>query len=552
LLEETASGGNWSPGSGAQSDPEARQRRWRFTSRLPLTPRTGSLALWRIMNLPSRLTFSLTCALAAAASVAQAELKLPPMFSDNMVLQREQPVRIWGWDNDGVPVVVKFRGQTVKTTTANLAWQLALKPLKPGGPDTLTISTPTQTITYTNVLVGDVWVCSGQSNMEWPLKSAFNPEPDLASATNSRIRLFKVPKSRTDTPTSVIKSAWEVCTPQGAEGFSAVGYYFGRDLERDLNVPIGLIGTYWGGTPAESWMSRDALEINPRYVKEILEPSSAAVTNWKKSLEAWQKEKAEAEKAGTAFNKRAPGQPWGGFELYNGMIAPLLPFTIKGAIWYQGESNSGRAEQYRTLFADMIRNWRRDWGQGDFPFLLVQLAPFKDIQSQPGESSWAELREAQLLATQVLPKVGMAVITDVGEEKDIHPRKKQPVGARLALAARSLGHGQKVAYSGPVYRSSKTDGNRIVLRFDHVGKGLEARDGELKGFAVCGEDRKWVWAKAEILLDNTIAVSSPEVAQPVAVRFGWADFPVVNLWNKDGLPATPFRTDDFPLTTVAK
>ena len=200
----------------------------------------------------------------------------------------------------------------------------------------------------------------------------------------------------------------------------------------------------------------------------------------------------------------------------------------------------------------MIRNWRRDWGQGDFPFLCAQLAPFMAIRDQPGESTWAELREAQLLATQVLPKVGMAVITDVGEEKDIHPRKKQPVGARLALAARAIGSGEKLAYSGPVYRSLKVDGSRIVLRFDHVGKGLEARDGELKGFALCGEDRKWVWAKAEILPDNTIAVSSPDVAQPAAVRFGWADFPVVNLWNQDGLPATPFRTDDLPLTTMAK
>ena len=200
----------------------------------------------------------------------------------------------------------------------------------------------------------------------------------------------------------------------------------------------------------------------------------------------------------------------------------------------------------------MIRNWRRDWGQGDFPFLLVQLAPFKDIKPQPGESDWAELREAQLLATQVLPNVGMAVITDVGEEKDIHPRKKQPVGARLALAARALAHRQKLAYSGPVYRSLKIEGNRAVLRFDHAGKGLEARDGELKGFAICGEDRKWVWGKAEILSSDTLAVSSPEVPQPVAVRYGWADYPVVNLWNKDGLPATPFRTDNFPMITAPK
>jgi sialate O-acetylesterase len=498
------------------------------------------------------LRASLLLATLALASAARAELKVAPLFSDHMVLQRETPVRVWGWDDDGTPVVVKFRGHTVKTRTANLAWEVNLRALKPGGPDTLTISTPNQTVTFTNVLVGDVWVCSGQSNMEWPLKNAFNPADDIASATNDRIRFYLVPKNRTDTPTSVIKSAWQTCSPQSAEGFSAVGYYFGRDLQRDLKVPIGLIGTYWGGTPAESWMSRPALEINPRYQTEILDAQTTASANYRKAQEAWQKERSEAQTAGRAFNRAAPRQPWGGFELYNGMIAPLLPYTIKGAIWYQGESNAGRAEQYRTLFADMIRNWRRDWGQGDFPFLLVQLAPFKDYVPQPGESDWAELREAQLLATQVLPKVGQAVITDVGEEKDIHPRKKQPVGERLALAARALGNGHKITYSGPVYRSHKVEGSRVVLRFDHVGKGLVAREGELKGFAICGEDRRWVWAQAVILPDNTIAVSSPEVPQPVAVRYGWAAFPVVNLWNADGLPATPFRTDDFPLTTAPK
>lgn len=518
-------------------------------SGMALTPGRSCLRLCRVKPL---LPCSLLLALFTLADAARAELKVAPMFSSDMVLQRAQPVRVWGWDEDGTPVTVAFRGQTHKATTANLAWAVTLHPLKPGGPDTLTISTPKQTLVFTNVLVGDVWVCSGQSNMEWPLRSAFNPAADIASATNARIRFYKVPKNRTDTPTSVIKAGWETCTPQSTEGFSAVGYYFGRDLERDLNVPIGLIGTYWGGTPAESWMSRPALEINPRYQKEILDRQATAVETYRKSLSAWQREREEAQQAGQAFNKAAPRLPWGGFELYNGMIAPLLPFAIKGAIWYQGESNAGRAEQYRTLFPDMIRNWRRDWGQGDFTFLAVQLAPFRDIQPQPGESDWAELREAQLLATRVLPNVGLAVITDVGDEKDIHPQKKQPVGERLALAARALAHGEKIPYSGPVYRDHSVEAGRIVLRFDHVGKGLLARDGELKGFAICGEDRRWVWAEAVIQPNQTIVVSSPEVPRPVAVRYGWAAYPVVNLWNADGLPATPFRTDDFPLTTAPK
>jgi sialate O-acetylesterase len=233
------------------------------------------------------------------------------------------------------------------------------------------------------------------------------------------------------------------------------------------------------------------------------------------------------------------------------MIAPLIPFALKGAIWYQGESNADRAEQYRRLFPDMIRNWRQDWGQGDFPFLEVQLAPFKDIQELPGESSWAELREAQVHATKTLPKVGIAVITDVGEEKDIHPQKKAPVGARLALAARAIAYNQHIEFSGPQYKSMRVKGDEAVLTFDHAGSGLVAKDGELKGFAIAGEDRKFVWANAQIR-GNKVVVHSPTVPRPVAVRYGWADFPVVNLWNKDGLPASPFRTDNFPMITAGK
>jgi sialate O-acetylesterase len=244
-------------------------------------------------------------------------------------------------------------------------------------------------------------------------------------------------------------------------------------------------------------------------------------------------------------------------QLYNGMIAPLIPYSIKGAIWYQGESNAGRAKQYRTLFADMIRNWRQDWDQGDFPFLAVQLAPYDKVKkrdlaaitAKPDESDWAELREAQLLATKVLPNVGMAVITDVGEKDDIHPRKKEPVGGRLALAARGIAYREKIEFSGPIYKSMKIKRQKAILSFDH-GDGLEARDGELKGFAICGPDKKFVWASAVIEGDKVV-VSSPEVSHPVAVRYGWSDYPVVNLWNKAGLPASPFRTDGFPMITAA-
>jgi sialate O-acetylesterase len=270
--------------------------------------------------------------------------------------------------------------------------------------------------------------------------------------------------------------------------------------------------------------------------------------------DAMEKYKAEAAKAKEDGKTppKAPANPGPNTPtvLYNGMIAPLIPYGVKGAIWYQGESNAGRAYQYRTLFPAMISDWRKNWGEGDFAFLFVQLAPFMAISATPQESNWAELREAQLM-TLKLPKTGQAVITDVGEEKDIHPRKKGPVGARLALAARGITYGEKIEYSGPVYKSMAVDGDKAVLTFDHVGTGLEARDGALKGFAVAGEDHKFVFADAKIEGDKVV-VNSPQVSKPVAVRYGWANYPVVNLWNKDGLPATPFRTDDFPITTGPK
>lgn len=467
-----------------------------------------------------------------------------------MVLQQGAPVPVWGWADDGERVTVEFRGQKVTTTTKDLKWCAVLRPLKAGGPDTLTISTKAKTIRLANVLVGEVWVCSGQSNMEFTMKRAFESEADIASATNAQIRLFKVPHNRQESPTVVIKSAWEVLSPENVESFSAVGYYFGRELHKARKVPVGLIGTYWGGTPAEAWISKPALESNARYQAEILDTCNNATQTWRQKMEQYQQAKADAEKEGRPFTTKAPRQPWNASELYNGMVCPLFPYAIKGAIWYQGEANASRAEQYRSLFPDMIRCWRRSWGEPEFPFICVQLAPFHPIKAEPGDSEWAELRDAQLLATKVLPNTGMAVITDIGEEKDIHPKKKAPVGARLALAARAIAYGERIEYSGPLYKSMTVSGDKATLSFKHVGRGLEAREGELKGFALCGDDHKWVWAKAAIQPNNTIVVSSPEVAKPVAVRYGWADYPVVNLWNKDGLPASPFRTDDFPLITA--
>ena len=306
-------------------------------------------------------------------------------------------------------------------------------------------------------------------------------------------------------------------------------------------------------------MREEILAENALYKAEILDPDPAQLKWFEAEVEKWEKEKAELEKEGKKMTRGRPWASWKPSELYNGMIAPLVPLSIRGAIWYQGESNAGRAHLYRSLFADMITNWRLDFGQGDFPFLMVQLAPWdrnkkrelSEITKEPTESDWAELREAQLLTTKMLPKVGMAVITDVGDKDDIHPAKKEPVGARLARAARGIAYGEKGTHSGPIYHSMRIERNKAFIKFEHTGRGLVAKDGELKGFAIASQDRKFVWAKAEIQ-DNEVVVSSTEVPHPVAVRYGWADYPVVNLFNKEGLPASPFRTDAFPMLTGPK
>ncbi len=489
----------------------------------------------------------------------RADVKLPALFSDHMVLQQGMAVPVWGWADEGEMVTVQFRNQKVRAAAKDGKWMVKLRSLKPGGSDPLIVSGK-NSIELKDVLVGEVWICSGQSNMEWPLHRSFEPQSDIQNSANPYLRLFTVPKLKANEPGSDVRSNWLESGPTTSSNFSAVAYYFGRDLQKALGVPVGLIHTSWGGSPAEVWMSREVLEGSPQYKSEIVDAYPAAVKRYEDALAAYEKQAAELAKEGKKPAGNKPGPPfWKPSELYNGMIAPLIPYAIQGAIWYQGESNAGRAEQYRSLFADMIRNWRRDWKQGDFAFLEVQLAPWDrnkkrsldQILASLGESEWAELREAQWLATKKLPKVGMAVITDVGDKDDIHPSKKEPVGARLALAARKIAYREKIVSSGPIYKAMKVNGDKIVLSFDNVGSGLEARDGALKGFAVCGQDKRWVWANAEIQ-GHRIVVSSPAISEPVAVRYGWSDFPVVNLWNKDGLPASPFRTDDFPMVTHRK
>jgi sialate O-acetylesterase len=343
-------------------------------------------------------------------------------------------------------------------------------------------------------------------------------------------------------------------------GFSAAAYFFGRYLHKELNIPVGLIHTSWGGTPAEAWTRREVLEaiedcapILKRYEDAVANYPNA-MEEYKKKLAEWKDAAAKAKAEGTNPPRRprepfGPGHPHTPSGLYNAMIAPLIPYGIAGAIWYQGESNAGRAYQYRKLFKAMITNWRKDWGLGRFPFLFVQLANFMQTKPEPGDSAWAELREAQSMALE-LPNAGMAVIIDIGEADNIHPKNKQDVGKRLALWALADTYGKEMIKSGPIYRSMNVNGNSIVLEFKYVGGGLVAKDGEdLKGFAVAGADRKFVWADAKIV-GNTIVVSSDQVTEPVAVRYAWADNPVCNLYNTEGLPASPFRTDDWPGVTA--
>ena len=444
--------------------------------------------------------------LLALGGDASSAVKTHGLFTDGMVLQRDAKVPVWGTADEGEAVTVTFAGQEVAATAKDGKWRVELAPLKVGDPSTLTIK-GTNTVELKDVLVGDVWVCGGQSNMEWPLHASDAPESAIAGADDAKLRLFSVPRRGEAQPQADVQGAWAKASPEAVKGFTAVGYYFGRDLRKALDVPIGLISSNVGGTEAERWTSRKALEAEPK-LKETL----------------------ANEKSG---------------DLYNAMIAPLGPFAVKGAIWYQGESNADRAVQYRHLLPVMIRDWRNTLSGGDFTFLQVQLAPFTKIVEGPTESNWAKLREAQRMIAHETPKVGMVVITDVGDEADIHPRKKGPVGTRLALAARRIAYGDKdVVAFGPEFETMKVEGDKVTLSFKDVGGGLVAKDGPLKGFEVAGEDRKYVVADAKIE-GETVVVSSPKVANPVAVRFGWANYPVVNLWNKDGLPATPFQTDDL-------
>ncbi|HUE73878.1 MAG TPA: sialate O-acetylesterase [Pirellulaceae bacterium] len=453
------------------------------------------------------------------ASAARGDVRLPKVFGDSMVLQQQSQAAVWGWADADEEVTVSL-GETKATAKAGAdgKWLTKIQTPTAGGPHTLTVKGKNE-ITLKDVYVGEVWICSGQSNMEWTVAQSANPADEAKTADDPQIRMIKVEKIPSQKPADDIQGQWQVCSPESAPKFSAVGYFFARHLHNELKVPIGMINTSWGGTICEAWTSDEALKTDPDF-QPILQRSA----------------------------QFKPGQPNQASVLYNGMIKPLVPMTIRGAIWYQGESNVGRAVQYRKLFPTMIADWRKQFGQGDFPFLFVQLAPYK--YGEP-HLALAELWEAQLMTLSV-PHTGMCVTWDIGDVGDIHPKNKQDVGKRLALWALANTYGKSdVVYSGPLYDSMVVEGNKIRVKFKHTAGGLASKeDKPLTHFQIAGDDQKFVDAKATID-GETVVVESDQVPAPKAVRFAWHGLAEPNLFNKAGLPASPFRTDEWPLTTAS-
>ena len=479
------------------------------------------------------VTTALLLAFLSGLPAARADVSLNNMFGDHMVLQQGLANRIWGRAEPGEEVTVSIAGQS-QTTKANDAgnWEVRLEPLTEyGGPHTLTV-TGNNEITFNDVLVGEVWICSGQSNMQWAVNQANDPDLEKAAANDAAIRLISVPQVGTQEPQWNFKGRWSVCSPETVGDFSAVGYFFGRQLHRTLGVPIGLIDNAWGGSAADAWVKREKIAAH--------ETLRAIHDRWTKLEET----KADDQRL-MAGNSR-PGN------IHAGVLTPSIGYGIRGVIWYQGESNAGRAHQYRTLFPFMIESWREEWAMPDnaeFPFYWVQLADFKAEKTEPAESDWAELREAQTMTMKALPNTGEAVIIDAGEGRDIHPRDKQTVAKRLARWALAKNYGVEIVHQSPRFKSMEIKGNKAVLTFDHVGAGLYSFDvRDPKGFAVCGQDQKFVWANARIVGKDKVEVWAEGVT-PAQVRYAWAVNPVCTLMSREGLPATPFRTDDFKMVT---
>jgi len=486
-------------------------------------------------------------------SIAAQPLTLPRVFADHLVFQREVPVPIWGWAEPNAAVTVAFSGQTKSVAAGpDGKWRVTLDrmPANAGGMD-LVITAGDQSLTVRDVLVGEVWICSGQSNMEWTLAGTDGAQEEIARADHPLIRQFKVPHVTHSKPQRDLPGAWSVCSPATAAQFTAVGYHFALQIRRELGVPIGLLNTSWGGTRIEPWTDPEAFAELPS-LKEVTDYIANADSLYRQEqvaklneIEAWVRSCREALERNTELPASPgvmPSHPLSRADkptaIYNAMVAPLIPYAFRGALWYQGESNNGEGMLYSDKMNALIRSWRRLWNQGEFPFLFVQLAPYRYNRPEALPGIW----EAQAAALHI-PNTGMAVTTDIGNVSDIHPRNKKEVGRRLSLWALAKTYGrQDLVFSGPLYQSMRVDGNRIILSFAHA-QGLKSSDGKpLTWFTIAGGDGRHVSAKAEILGD-TVVVSSPEVEQPVSVRFGWNELAEPNLVNGSGLPASPFRTD---------
>lgn len=496
--------------------------------------------------------FSLWVSLAA---LGRADVTLAPLFQDHAVLQRDAALPVWGVAAPGEHVTVTFHDQTIGTTaTADGRWIVYLAAVSASAEPAELVVTGKNVVTVKDVLVGEVWLASGQSNMEWPLVWAEHGADEVAAANFPALRLFTVQHNVAEQPAATVPGSWQPCTPESVKMFSAVALYFARDLQRKLGVPVGVVGSYWGGTPIESWMGSAALQavpawtaINARWQQALVEfPGRAARFPAEKA--AWEKGEAIALVAHTPnpmpwpLPLVGPGTPYALNGLYNGMIAPLQPYAIRGVIWYQGEGNWPRPAEYAELLPEMIRSWRAQWGQGDFPFYFVQLANFT-VVADPTSRAWARLRDVQTRALAE-PATGMAVTIDIGDARNIHPANKKEVGRRLGLIAKTQVYGIAGDFSGPMFDFVTGEHGALRVHFTHAGTGLISSNRPVQSLEVAGADHKFYPATGKIERD-TLLVSAREVPQPLAVRYAWSNAPVANLFNGAGLPAVPFRSDDW-------
>ncbi len=488
-----------------------------------------------------------------------AELTLPALFGDHMVLQRDYPNPAWGKTDPNETVSVSIAGQTQTTTAdADGAWKVLLDPIPVGGPYTLTVSAADTEVVFSDVLVGEVWLCSGQSNMYWPLAWIHFADLEIATANHPEVRLITVGTNGTQTPQFSFEGQWQTCTPETAARFSALAYLFGKRLQDALDVPVGLIHNSWGGASIEGWIPREKFAVDAYHTRLLKDwdERTAAYTDadWQAALADYENERRQWE-AGDKQG-RAPRKPQDPrtsrnrpANIFNGMIAPMIDYGIAGVIWYQGESNVSHAWHYRTSFPLMIESWREAWGRDDLPFYWIQLPNHGIPSDESGESEWAELREAQTLALR-LPHTGQVVTIDTSEGRNLHPRNKQIVADRLVQLVLARQYGWRLNAEYPAFASMEIADGKIILTFTEIDLGLYAyATQEPLGFAIAGEDGAFVRAQAAIIARNKIAVWSDDVPAPVAVRYAWANNPVANIQDRNGLPLTPFRTDErAPLT----